>query len=131
MSELTLVKILKEVLDVEGGEVKIAKRDLKTIKNNRLGVKTFRALIAGQIKALKVELQTLNRAGGGKKAGEVQRTINYLRSVLNELTEELALIRLQVSQCSAYIKQKSERVRTVDAEWEKAKADEAAQTEQA
>lgn len=131
MSKLTLVSILKEVLEVEGGEVKIAKKDLKTIKNNRLGVKTFRALIAGQIKALKLQLQELNRAGGGKKAGEVQRSINYLRSVLNELTEELTMVRIQVQQCTSYIKQKSERVRNIDAEWEKAKADEAAQTEQA
>lgn len=130
MSKLTLVSILKEVLTVEGGEVTIAKRDLKTIKNNLLGVKTFRALIAGQIKGLKVELQALNRAGGGKKAGEVQRTINYLRSVLKELSEELVMIRLQVTQCVGYIKQKSERVRSIDSEWEKAKADEA-QTEQA
>ena len=131
MSKLTLVEILKQALDVEGGEVSIAKRDQKTIRNNRLGVKCFRALIADQLKVLKKKQKELDVAGGGKAAGDVARTIAYLRSVLNELSEELSLIKMQNTQCAAYIQQKAERVRSIDAEWEKAKANEAAQSEQA
>lgn len=131
MSKLTLVKILKDALDNESDNIRQARHDQKVIKNNKLGLKTFRKLIADQIKVLKANLKEADRTGGGKKAGDIQRSINYLRSVLNELTAELEMVVLQVGQCAAYLRQSEGRVRVIDAEWEKAKADEATQTEQA
>lgn len=125
---LTLVEILKEVLKSESNELSIARKDQKTIRNNFLGVRTFRALIASQIKELKKQRNEADRNGGGKKSGECQIAINYLRSVLNELTEELVMVRMQSTQCAAYIKQKHVRVVDIDSEWEKAKANEATET---
>lgn len=119
---VTLLSILSEVLKSEGEALDGAKKDLKTLRNNRAGIKASRKLIATELRVLKNKRLVADRNGGGAKSAAISAEINFFRQVLNDMTEEGMMVRIQCTQCAAYIKQQTAKVQAVDAEVEKAKA---------
>lgn len=122
---ISLVELVKGVLDTEGDNLTNAKKDLKTLKNNARGVKLSREILAEKLRALKAERIKADVNGGGAKSAALVRDIAFLRQVLNEMTEEHAMIKLHKTQCALYIKHQADKVKSIDAHWENLKAAEA------
>lgn len=123
---ITLASILCKLVKEEGKNLSDAKKDLKLLKNNRAGIKVSRKMIAVELRSLKAKRKQADMNGGGATSAALSSELNFLRKVLNELSEEGTMIRLQIPQCGAYIKAQEGKVRAIDAEWEKAKAAETA-----
>lgn len=118
----TLSQILKNVLKAEGESLDTARKDLKTMRRNKAGIKCSRKLIAGELRSLKAKRLEADRNGGGAPSAALSAEINFLRQVLNELSAEAEMGKLHVKQCGLYVKQQHEYVVDIDREYEAAKA---------
>lgn len=111
-----LKTLLEENLQKESGDLKKARKDLKEMRANRDGIRASRNLISNRLSFLKAKLNYQDRDGGGPKSAGIFAEIQYMRKVLNELTQELVMMRIGVRQCTKFVKQQQERVTKIDAE---------------
>ncbi|MFW3388709.1 UNVERIFIED_CONTAM: hypothetical protein RF648_22265, partial [Kocuria sp. CPCC 205274] len=85
---ITLASILGDLVKQEGKDLDTARKDLKQLRNSANGIKASRKVIAPRLRELKAERLAADRQGGGAKSAAVTAELNFLRQVLNDLTEE-------------------------------------------
>lgn len=126
---MTLAVILGNLVKQKGGDLTQARKDLKDYRSTLAGIKASRKLIASHLRVLKAQRLEIDRKGGGDQSAYINAEINFMRQVYNDLTEESTMVDWKRKSCGLFIKGLYDEVKAVDAEWEKAKAAEAAEAE--
>lgn len=122
---MTLTATLKASLDNAGASLTQAKKDQKRFNIEVSAAKILRKGIAAQLTELNKEIKSAGKGGHRVKAANAAR--DFLRAQYSELLGECSMYKFQRMQLSQYVMEQTALVRSLDAHWEEAKANEKAE----